>query len=289
MKMNTSFRPKEKLSLLDRLKNCRWLSLQCRRALAVEKPPLCRNTVSIEYLSTPGVCIHIVELARSSVPALDIKESEGRLAKLKRRAHLLFRRKDSKPRAAAGDEINALGGHGDSQTPAFTEKSNRRAHFPFLRKFFRSQTAANAKPPSTSTSIDSVQKPLLHQNSLCSSIVRKFSPSAASTAEMDLSDWAPLTTFPKSRPSGAKQMETWQISPVPTRVISRPSGSGRNIGRNIELGRVQLAPLERQYRKNRRTECPVTNWLDGLPNEQPRIRRMASVDNLHELMTSHSS
>ncbi|KAG5305359.1 hypothetical protein I7I50_05731 [Histoplasma capsulatum G186AR] len=285
MKMNTSFKPKEKLSLLDRLKKCRWLSLQCRRALAVEKPPLCRNTVSIEYLSTPDVRIHIVELARSSVPALDIKESEGRLAKLKRRAHLLFRRKDNNARAAVGDEINALGGHGDSQTPALTEKSNRRAHFPFLRKFFRSQTAAEVKPPNTSSSIDYVQKPLLHQSSLCSSIVRKFSPSAASTAEMDLSDWAPLTTFPKSRPSGAKQMETWQISPAPTRVISRPSGSGRN----IELGRVQLAPLERKYRKNRRTECPVTNWLDGLPNEQPRIRRMASVDNLHELMTSHSS
>ncbi|KLJ11100.1 hypothetical protein EMPG_13620 [Blastomyces silverae] len=291
--MRSSLRSKERVCLADRVKNGRRLSYLRRRASELSSSPPRRRTVHIEYLNspyTPGARIQVVEIDSSSATTLPgIKKNESVFAKLKRHVCPLFRRKDADARAQPGDEANTIHqssrSRNDPEIPAMNEKPTRRPGFAFLRKFFKSQTAANLKPSTSVVSLDSAQKHLLYQNSYAQTprpnietsgisplITQHIAPSAASTADLDLNDWASLTAFPKSHLSGAKQTVACQMSAsaLPTRAWD--CGSSRRI----------------ENREFRDPGCHITNWLAEL-QEPPCLRRVAAVQDLRELQATHST
>ncbi|OJD16002.1 hypothetical protein AJ78_03794 [Emergomyces pasteurianus Ep9510] len=304
--MRTSLRHKKRSCLADRLKKFTQLSLRRHKVPTFRCNPTRRRTISSEYLDspyTPGVSIHIVQLASSSVTTASIQKSESVLAKLKRHVRPLIWWKSSDARNNLGDEITlaqkSYGVNENSQTLAPNEEPKRpRTCFSFFRKFRQScQTESTPKVSTTSTSVGSLQPPSYHQSThsrmpasitISSQIrpptTRNTTFSGATTAEMEPADWPPLTAFPNNRLSGAHQIAAWQISPPPVRSPTRHSDGAHN----IQYGESQLTPLEGQYKRNQRADCPVTNWLDGLPDEPPGIRRIAGVENLREVQTSHT-
>ncbi|KKZ61203.1 hypothetical protein EMCG_04158 [[Emmonsia] crescens] len=304
--MRASLRPKERSCLADQAKKYTRLLLPRRIGSTLRSNPPRRITISSEYLNSPyapDVCIHVFELASSSTTTLSIKQGESVLAKLKRHIHPLIWWKNADARGAPlGDEISiayqSSDGYDDSQTQALNGKSSHhRTRFSFFRGSRRSQTEATPKMSTSSTSVDSMQQPppflpyassgtprsimMLSQIRPC--ITRNTTFSAASTAEMEPADWPPLIAFPNSRLSGAHQIAVWQNFPSPIRTSTRHSDGTHN----IEYGEMQLTLLERQYGKNQGAPYPVSNWLDGLP-DPPSLRRIARVENLHELHTSHT-
>ncbi|PGH31652.1 hypothetical protein GX50_05546 [[Emmonsia] crescens] len=305
--MRASLRPKERSCLADQAKKYTRPLLPRRKGSALRSNPPRRITISSEYLNSPyapDVCIHIFELASSSVTTLSIKQGESVLAKLKRHIRPLIWWKNADSRGApAGDEISTAyqssDGYDYSQTQALNGKSNRRrTRFSFLRKSRRSQTEATPKMSTSYSSVDSMQQPppflryassrtprsTMMPSQIRPCITRNTTFSAASTAEMEPADWPPLIAFPNGRLSGAHQIAVWQIFPSPMRTSTRHSDGAHN----IEYGDMQLTPLERQYGETQGAPYPVANWLDGLPEEPPSLRRIARVENLHELHTSHT-
>ncbi|KAL2369232.1 hypothetical protein BDBG_01508 [Blastomyces gilchristii SLH14081] len=299
--MRRSLRSKERVCLADRVKNGRRLLYLRRRASERSSSPS-RRTVNIEYLDspyTPDVRIHIVEIANSSTTTIpDIKRNESVFAKLKRHICSLFRRKDTDTRDQPGDETKPVHqpsrSHNDPQPPAMNEKPNRRSGFAFLRKFFRSQTEASLKQLTSSTSLNSTEQQLLYQNSYAMTprpnietagfgpfVAQHIAPSTistaglaltASTANLDLNDWASLAAFPKSRLSGAKQTVACQMSPS---AIHTRAWDSENAG-GIEKGEIYDP------------RCNVIKWLEEL-QEPPCLRRVAAVQDLRGLQASHST
>ncbi|OAX78066.1 hypothetical protein ACJ72_07629 [Emergomyces africanus] len=291
--MKASLRHKKRSCLADSLKKFTQLSLQRHKTPTIRTNPARRCPISSEYLNSPhmpGVCIHIVQLASSSVTTASIKESENVLGKLKRYIRpSTWWKSDDALTISTRDKINIP-----------QKLDGVRASFSCFRKSHSSSTAESARKASaTSTSVDYMPPPPAYHQGTCSraptsitqpsqihpSASRNTTFSGATTAEMEPTDWPPLTSFPNHRLSGAHQSTTiWQISPSRVRASTRHSDGAHH----IEYGTSQLTPLDGQYRQNQRADCPVTNWLDGLPDEPPTIRRIAGVENLHELQASHT-